>query len=83
MPYQVILSPAAARQLKKLPTPVVEKIETHLLELENNPRPAGCKKLTGFEAWRIRVGNYRVIYEIKDNILLITVIAIGDRKEIY
>jgi mRNA interferase RelE/StbE len=83
MPYQVILSPAAARQLRKLPTSVVEKIETHLLELEDNPRPAGCKKLTGFEAWRIRVGNYRVIYEIENNILLITVIAIGDRKEIY
>jgi mRNA interferase RelE/StbE len=83
MPYQVILSPAAARQLRKLPPSVIEKIETHLLELEDNPRPAGCKKLTGFEAWRIRVGNYRVIYEIKDSILLVSVIAIGDRKEIY
>lgn len=83
MPYEVVISPAASRQLRKLPQPVAEKIEAQLLLLENNPRPAGCKKLSGFEAWRIRIGNYRVIYEIQDTILVVTVIAIGDRKEIY
>jgi mRNA interferase RelE/StbE len=54
------------------------------LELEDNPRPPGCKKLVGEEnAWRIRVGNYRVLYEIKDRVLIVHVVEIGHRKDVY
>lgn len=51
--------------------------------LANNPRPAGCKKLKGRQAYRIREGNYRIIYEINDKMLSVKVIEAGDRKEIY
>lgn len=54
-----------------------------MIDLETNPRPFGYKKLKGREAYRIRVGNYRIIYEIEDKILKVTVIDAGDRKEIY
>ena len=83
MPYQIILSNAAAKQLRKLPTPIAQRIQVQLLELENDPRPTGCKKLVNVEAWRIRIGDYRVIYEILDEILVISVIEIGHRKEVY
>jgi mRNA interferase RelE/StbE len=83
MPYQVILSNAANKQLRKLPIQIALRIQAQLLELENDPRPLGCKKLINTEAWRIRIGDYRVIYEIKDTILMVSVIEIGHRKEIY
>ena len=83
MPYQVILSNAANKQLRKLPFQIAQRIQAQLFELENDPRPFGCKKLIGVEAWRIRISDYRVIYEIHDNILLVSVIEIGHRKEIY
>ena len=54
-----------------------------MLALEDNPRPYSYKKLKGRDAYRIRVGNYRIIYEIEDRILKIIVIDVGDRKEIY
>ena len=54
-----------------------------LASLEANPRPADVKKLKGRDTWRIRVGNYRVIYEIHDRILKIIVVDLGHRKEIY
>jgi len=54
-----------------------------LLELEHDPRPPGCKKLRGRDAWRIRIGDYRAIYEIEDDRLIVTVITVGQRKEVY
>jgi mRNA interferase RelE/StbE len=53
------------------------------MELEQDPRPPGCKKLKGRDAWRIRIGDYRVIYEINDGHLIVTVITIGHRREVY
>ena len=54
-----------------------------MLELEVDPRPHGCKKLKGRDAYRIRIGDYRAIYEIQDAHLILTVIIIGDRKNVY
>jgi len=54
-----------------------------MLALENDPRPPGCKKLKGRLGYRIRVGDYRIIYEIQDKILLVTVLDVGNRSEIY
>ncbi|MBD2703108.1 type II toxin-antitoxin system RelE/ParE family toxin [Spirosoma sp. BT702] len=51
--------------------------------MANNPRPHNHIKLTNIEAYRIRVGNYRVIYEINDNVLTVTVVEIADRKQVY
>jgi mRNA interferase RelE/StbE len=83
MPYQIILTNAANKQLRKLPNQIAQRIQAQLLELENNPRPDGCKKLVNVEAWRIRIGDYRVIYEIHDKILIVSVIEIGHRRDIY
>ena len=84
MPYTVLLSKSAQKQLRKLPSKIADLIEEKLLELEENPRPPGCKKLVGEEnAWRIRVGDYRVLYEIQDQVLIVHVVDIDHRKDIY
>lgn len=84
-PYTVQLTGAAARELRKLgaPRPVLTSIRDTIASLGANPRPPGAIKLTGVDAWRVRVGDYRVIYEISDAIVLVTVVRIGHRREIY
>ncbi len=82
--YQVLLSKAARKQLNTLPVFIHNKIIEDIAALANTPRPPGCKKLKGQKnAWRIRIGDYRIIYEIEDKQLRILVIAIGHRKDIY
>ena len=71
------------KQLSKLPGAMATRIEDKLLELEHDPRPSGCKKLRGRDARRIRIGDYRAIYEIHDGRLVITVITVGHRREVY
>lgn len=62
---------------------LAEDLENLMLSLENNPRPSGYKKLKGRPAYRIRHGNYRIIYEINDNIITVTVTNVGHRKDVY
>lgn len=81
--YTIVLSKKAEKQLDKLPTIIADPIIVAISNLEDNPRPIGHKKLKGREGFRIRVGNYRVIYEIFENELLIDVISLGHRKDIY
>ena len=82
--YKVQLKKSAEKTLFKLPKPTISKLIQLLLELESNPRPSGCKKLTGAKnSYRIRSGDYRIIYSIFDDVLIIDVIKIGHRKEIY
>jgi mRNA interferase RelE/StbE len=69
--------------LEKISEPYYTNIKRAILKLANNPRPQGYKKLKGRDGYRIRVANYRIIYDTFDNILLIEVIEIGHRKEIY
>lgn len=83
MKYQVILPKSARKELDRLPDDVASRILARLAGLETNPRPADVKKLKGRDAWRIRVGDYRVIYEIHDRVLQIIVITVGHRREIY
>jgi mRNA interferase RelE/StbE len=83
MTYAVILSSAAERQLGKLDRSVVRRIADAMTRLADQPRPPGCKKLTGIDAWRIRVGDFRVVYEIHDDRLLVLVVRIGHRREVY
>lgn len=84
MPYNVLLSKSAQKQLRKLPANIADLIEQRLLGLEENPRPPGCKKLVGEEnAWRIRIGDYRVLYEIQDQVLIVHVVDIDHRKDVY
>ena len=81
--YSVVVTEKVRKIILKLPHLIAAKIENSLLELEENPRPAGCKKLKGRPGYRIRVGDYRIIYEIEDNILRVIVIDAGNRKDIY
>ena len=80
--YTVVVTDKVRKILLKLPEWIAEKIENNLLKLEENPRPPGCKKLKGRLGYRIRVGDYRIIYEIEDNILRVVVIDLGHRKDI-
>jgi mRNA interferase RelE/StbE len=83
MSYRVILSRSARKQLERLSGETETRILAKLAELESAPRPSGCIKLTNRDAWRVRVGDYRVIYEIHDRVLQIIVITIGHRREVY
>ncbi len=81
--YSVYLSKYAQRQLAKLNDNLELSLLRAIQALSVNPRPKGYKKLRGREAYRIRKGNFRIIYEIYDKSLIINVIALGDRKDIY
>ncbi|MBI3761513.1 MAG: type II toxin-antitoxin system RelE/ParE family toxin [Chloroflexi bacterium] len=84
MAYTVVLTPAAERERRKLPANVRTRINQALLELEANPRPSGTSKLSGAkERWRIRVGDYRIIFTIDDDAKRVTVIRIAHRRDVY
>lgn len=83
MKYSVEILPRAVKQLEKLPPEVYPRIRNALMDLANEPRPSGCLKLRGREGWRLRVGDYRVIYEIDDESRRVVVLDIGHRREIY
>jgi mRNA interferase RelE/StbE len=81
--YKITITKFAQKQLDKLPDSVANRLIDAIYNLAENPRPVGHKKLKGRNGNRIRVGDYRIIYEIFDSELLISVVAIGDRKDIY
>ena len=83
MAYQISLKKRAIRALEKINEPHYSKIKEAIYNLANNPKPLGCKKLKGREGYRIRVANYRIIYDVFDDILSVNVIDLGHRKEIY
>lgn len=85
MPYTVVFKPAALQQLGKL-TPEIQVVLIEAIEaLADDPRPEGCKKLKGeLNLYRIRVANtYRVVYEAQDRQLVITVVKVGHRRDVY
>jgi mRNA interferase RelE/StbE len=83
MTYKLSIRRKAQKQLEKLPANDYKKAKQTILGLANDPRPAGSKKLKGRDGWRVRQGNYRIIYEIEDGQLIVTVLEVGDRKDIY
>ncbi len=84
MAYTILLAPPAERQLKAFAPPVQKRLVRRLKTLRDNPRPQGVKKLAGEDdLYRIREGDYRIIYAIQDKELIILVVKIGNRKEIY
>ena len=83
MKYELLIQRRARKQLADIAQPDRNRIIQAVRSLSDEPRPAGAVKLTGRNGWRIRVGNYRVIYEIKDDALVVLVISIGHRREIY
>jgi mRNA interferase RelE/StbE len=82
--YEVEIAPAAKRQINKLPLDVQQKVVAKLEELAIEPRPDGVTKLEGSDnLYRVRLGKYRIIYEIQDGLLLVTVVKVKHRKDVY
>ena len=82
--YRVFIERAAERDLTRLSSEIHDRVITAIHALGNNPRPVGCRKLVGSKNdWRIRVGDYRVIYEIADAIRIVRVNRIRHRREVY
>lgn len=84
MRYSIEFKQSAKKELAQLPRPMAEKVLERICSLADNPRPDGCKKLAGSaHSYRIRINDYRVVYTIIDKQLIIQVIKIGHRKNIY
>jgi mRNA interferase RelE/StbE len=81
--YQISISKPAQKQLDKLQDSTADRIIDAIYDLADEPRPSGCKKLKGREGYGIRVGDYRIIYEVFDHVLVIEVVSLGHRKDIY
>jgi mRNA interferase RelE/StbE len=83
MMYTVFIERYAQKQILKLDKKAIPVIKSAIAGLADNPRPHGYKKLKGEDAYRIRVGDYRIIYEIDDDKIIVTVVSVGHRKDIY
>ena len=84
MTYHVEVAAAAVRQLRKLDRSAQRRVQAAIELLAAEPRPNGAKKLVGGDGeWRVRTGDYRIVYEIHDDVLLVLVVAVGHRREIY
>lgn len=81
--YTVVLSKTAQKQLDKLSDTIAEPILEAIAGLAENPRPQGYRKLKGRDGYRIRTGDYRIIYDILDTELIVDIITLGHRKDIY
>ena len=83
MTYQVIIKRSAEKELDALQENVRERLLKRLRALEGNPRPVGSKKLQGQESYRLRAGDYRVLYLVDDKTRIVVVLAVGHRREVY
>lgn len=82
--YRIEFSPLAARQISKLPRDAQVRLGRKIDSLAADPRPSGVKKLAGADStYRLRVGDYRIIYEVHDKVLVVVVLAVGHRSAIY
>lgn len=81
--YRVLIRPSAAKELEAIPERDRRRIAERIAALAQSPRPHGCEKLSGREQYRIRQGDYRVVYEVNDEEAWVRVVRIGDRKDVY
>ena len=82
--YQVLVARSASREIEALPAAVRNKVIARIELLEHQPRPVGVKKLQGAaDLWRLRVGNYRVVYAINDSAKVVDILAVRHRREVY
>jgi len=81
--YRVLIKPSALKELEKLPKKDLKRIAEKIRSLSFDPRPSGCEKLSALERYRIRQGNYRVVYLIEDDQMRITIYKIGHRRNVY
>jgi mRNA interferase RelE/StbE len=81
--YELVFKKSVAKDLRPLPKQDIRRILERLASLAVDPRPAGCEKLTSAERYRIRQGIYRIVYEIQDRRLLVLIVKIAHRREVY
>lgn len=82
--YRIEWKPSALREFKKLPPAVQSTVEQTVVRLGDEPRPSGCRKLAGFDsAYRVRIGDYRLVYEVQDKSVLIYILRIRLRGDAY
>ncbi len=83
MKYTLEITSSAQRQFRKLPKILQDQIAPKILSLELYPRPIGVKKLQSFDYYRIRIGDYRVVYSIDDKCHVVKILDLGHRKDVY
>ncbi len=81
--YKVVVKKSVRKDIKGLAKKDVKRILSDILALADDPRPPGVKKLSGQERYRLRQGNYRILYTIEDDKLIICVVKVGDRRDVY
>lgn len=82
--YRLEFAPAAVRQFGSLPAKIQRRVSTKIEALATEPRPAGCRKLKGTDdIYRVRVGDYRILYQVRDDVLLVLVVSVRKRGEVY
>jgi mRNA interferase RelE/StbE len=81
--YRIELRPAAVRALRNLDPPIRQRIQGAIAMLAQDPRPPAARALRGRPGLRIRIGDYRIIYTVSDDVLLVVVVTLGHRREVY
>ena len=81
--YKITIKKSAAKKLEDIPKKDLRKIVKRIQTLARNPRPAGCQKLSGQSRFRIRQGDYRIVYSVRDKDCIVDIVKIGHRREIY
>ncbi len=81
--YKLVIKHSVAKDLRPIPNKDVQRILKRIEQLAFDPRPPDCKKLTGDEKYRIQQGNYRILYTIEDNIVTVTIVKVGHRRNVY
>ena len=81
--YRIVFKKSVTKDLRPIPKQDVQRILKRIDSLADDPRPAGSEKLSGDEKYRIRQGNYRILYMIEDNIITVTIVKVGHRRNVY
>ena len=81
--YKIEIKRSAAKELEQLPPKDRARVATRIQSLAADPRPPGAEKLSGQERYRVRQGNYRILYEIQDDLVVVVVVKIGHRRDVY
>ncbi len=81
--YSIVFKQSVAKDLRPIPNKDVQRILKRIDGLADDPRPAGAEKLSGDEKYRIRQGNYRILYTIEDDIITVTIVKVGHRRDVY
>lgn len=81
--YSLRIKPSAAKELEALPKKDRQRVATKVRALANEPRPQGCEKMSGHDLYRVRQGNYRILYTVDDSAPMVVIFRIGHRREVY